>query len=202
MLYLYICSVLTWKRVRWRCCQMPGWNPASKYHSLTCPESRRSSPADHKVLSCPHSRCLMLCLANSTSFPCGLLLLPVSVSHRRGREPSLQGPILVCVNRLVHTAIEALEYHQKKICVPTVATIPVYTSGVEADIICWQVEEWSVQGYGDGGWVWCTWWREERWRESGFVSMEKGCLREALIADVLWLRVTNLLSQVHRDALF
>lgn len=25
---------------------------------------------------------------------------------------------------------------------------------------------------------------EEGWKESGFVGMEKGCLREALIADV------------------
>lgn len=126
-------------------------------------------------------------MANSTSFPCGLLLFPLSVSLGRGHEPSLQGPPLVCRNRVVHTAIEALEYYQKNLCVLRVATIPVYTSGVEADITCWQTEERSVQSHRDGGWVWCTWCREERWKESGFVSMEKACLREALIADVHWL---------------
>lgn len=157
---------------------MKGWNPASKYYSLTCPESRCPSPVGHKVLHCLHSCCLMPCEANSTSFPCGLLLLPLS--HGRGHEPSLQGPILVCMNRLVHIATEALQYHQKNLFILRVATIPVYTSVVEAEI-CWQR---SMQCHGDGEWVWYTSWREERWKESGFASMEKECLREA---DVRWL---------------
>lgn len=125
--------------------KMPGWNPASKYDSLTCPESRCPSPVDHKVLCHPQSCCLMPCMANSTCFPCGLLLFPLS--HGRGHEPSLWGPILVCMNRLVHTATKALECHQKNLCVLRMATIPLYTSGVEADIICWQTEARSVKGH-------------------------------------------------------
>lgn len=132
----------------------------------------------------------MACMANNTSFPCGLLLLPLS--HGRGHEPLLQGPILVCMNRLVHIAIEALQYHQKNLCILRVATIPVYTSGMEPDIICWQR---SMQCHGDGEWVWCTSWREERWKESGFASMEKECLREA---DVHWL--TDGYQPSHRSS--
>lgn len=130
--------------------KVPGWNPASKYHSLTCPESRCPSPVDHNVLCCPQSCCLMPCTTNSTSFPwgscCSLFHMGEDMSHRCGDQ------FYSVMNRLVHTAIEALEYHQKNLCALRVATIPMYTSGVEADIFCWQTEVRSVEGH----WRWCV----------------------------------------------
>lgn len=82
------------------------------------------------------------------------------------------------------TAIWALKYHQKSICLLRAATGLVCMSGVEANIPCWQIGGRSVQDHRDGWWAWSTWCIKERWREPGFISLEKRHLREDLIADV------------------
>lgn len=126
----------------------------------------------------------MPCMANSTPFLCGPLLFPLS--HERGREPSLQAPILVCMNRPVHTAIEASEYLQKNLWFSGWPQFLCTHQGWEQTSFVGRLKRDQCQAMdmvgrsgAPGG--------EEGWKESGFVGMEKGCLREALIADVQWL---------------
>lgn len=102
--------------------------------------------------------------------------------ERTRAAASLQGTTVVSTDS--STAIWALKYHQKSTCLLRAAAVPVYMSGVEVNIACWQIGDKSVRGHGDGSWGWSTWGTEETWREPGFVSLEKRRLREDLIADI------------------
>lgn len=172
MLYLPICSVLTWEEPTLpgkAVAQIPGWSPASN-QTLTWSESKPHSVADHKVLHCPR----FLFHEEQHLLLCRLMAFPLLISHGRGhmsqhhlREQLLQVLKAWWSHVSINTSPE--EHWSSR-----AAAIHRVRTGDKRP--CWQTGVSSVRDHGDGRWVWSTmyWGRQ---REPGSFSLEERCLR-------------------------